>query len=478
MKKFLGDIIKAFSSNIVSLLTGVLVGFFIPKMMGVVGYANYKIYTLYLTYLAFSSLGLGDGLYLKFAGMDKENLDKEAIRYYTQRYYLQILLFFALGIIGSFLFVDTDYRFISIALCFTVISSQIVGLHQNFSMLTSKFGEYSKRIVIKSAFTSILVITLFVHYQTTGNDIKYEIYIIGIIVIEYVLAFWYVYTYRDFSFGKAKIAMRKDEKYYIVLLVGFPLLLSNMAGTVFLNLDRQFVSLLFSKEIYAIYAFAYNMLTLVTTMTSAISLVLFPSMRRIENLDTRTYIQRYLPPFSILVALCLIVYYPLSVIVAKFLDKYIASIEILRIILPGLVLSSCVTVIFFNFYKLENKVKQYFVKTIISISFSVIMNYLAWFFFRDYRAISWASIISLSFWYALAAEYFVRKYKVRIFKNSVYVLTVIIAFYVLTHLIHNFYLGALVYFANFAIITYVFYQKAVKEGYKWMVKNNKKRIGL
>ena len=43
MNRFLGNIFKTFSSNVVSLLSGILVGFFIPKMMGVIGYANYKI---------------------------------------------------------------------------------------------------------------------------------------------------------------------------------------------------------------------------------------------------------------------------------------------------------------------------------------------------------------------------------------------------------------------------------------------------
>ncbi|MBR0343075.1 MAG: oligosaccharide flippase family protein [Oscillospiraceae bacterium] len=461
MKRFLGNIFRAFSSNVISLLTGILVGFFIPKMMGVMGYANYKIYTLYLTYLALTSLGLGDGLYLKFAGKDKEELEKETIRYYTRRYYIQIFGFFVVGVLATFFFIPYEYRFISIALCFTILSSQTVGLHQNFSMLTSRFGEYSKRIVIKSACTALFVIALFMFYRITGNEVSYEIYITGVIAIEYALAIWYIFTYKEFNFGSTK-QQPGQEKYIKVLLVGFPLLLSNMAGSIFLNLDRQFVSILFPKETYAMYAFAYNMFTLVTTMTSAVSLVLFPSMRRIENFDVKSYIQKYLSLFSILVVFCMIVYFPLSVIVVWFLDKYIESIEILRIILPGLVLSSCVTVIFLNFYKLENKVKHYFVKTLISIGFSALMNYLAWTFFHDYKAISWASIISLMFWYGLAVEYFVRTYKVTIVKNILYIMTMFLAFYTLTYFVSNPYLGTMLYLIVFVIIVSVFYPGKVK----------------
>lgn len=474
MNRFLGNIFKTFSSNVVSLLTGILVGFFIPKMMGVIGYANYKIYTLYLTYLALTSLGLGDGLYLRLAGKDKADLNQEEIRYYTRRYYAQMLLFFALGIVATFAFIPSEYRFISIALCFTIFSSQTVGLHQNFSMLTNSFGEYSKRIVIKSACTAVFVIALYTYYRITGNDVRYEVYIVGVIAIEYALAVWYIFTYREFNFGRSKSISGQDG-YLRILLVGFPLLLSNMAGTIFLNLDRQFVSVLFPKETYAIYAFAYNMFTLVTTMTSAVSLVLFPSMRRIENFDVKSYMQKYLSLFSILVVFCMSVYYPLSVIVAWFLDKYIDSIEIFRIILPGLVLSSCVTVIFFNFYKLEDKVKQYFMKTLISIGFSALMNYLAWILFHDYRAISWASILSLIFWYILSAEYFVKKYKVKIGRVCIYVLVMFVVFYGLTYLISNPYLGVALYLLVFIFVTWVFYPDKLKEGYQLIGKRLRHR---
>ncbi len=463
MKKFLNNILKTFIGNIISLMTGILVGFFIPKMMGLVGYANYKTYTLYLTYIALASLGLGDGLLLKFAGKDREELNPESLRYYIHRYYIQILILFVLSAVASFFIIPADSRFIAIALCFTILSSQTVGLHQNISVLTNNFGEYSKRIIIKSACTAAFVLLLYAIFRISGNDIRYEVYVIGVMTIEYSLAIWYVLTYRDFNFGKG-LQHSGDEGYFRMLYMGFPLLLSNMAGTIFLTLDRQFVSILFSKENYAIYAFAYNMLTLVTTMTSAISHVLFPSLRKIESMDIKAYMQKYLSTFSILVTFCMIVYFPLQVIVEWFLEKYTGSIEILKIVLPGLVISSCVTVIFFNFYKLENKVKQYFVKTVIGIVFSATMNYFAWILFHDYRAISWASIISLIFWYGLISEYFVRVYKIRLERVCTYNAVMFVGFYGLTYMISNPYIGALIYLTLFAVVTVLFYPQKVQEG--------------
>lgn len=477
MKKFLNNILKTFFGNIVSLTTGILVGFFIPKMMGLVGYAYYKTYTLYLTYIALASLGLGDGMLLKFAGKDRDQLNPETIRYYLHRYYIQIALLFCVSLVMCLALVDTESQFIVVALCFTIISSQTVSVHQNISMLTNNFGEYSKRIIIKSICTALFVLALFIAYKLTGNEVSYQVYVVGIMTIEYALALWYVYTYKDFNFGRGRRSP-DDESYFRMLYIGFPLLLSNMAGTIFMTLDRQYVSILFPKESYAVYAFAYNMLTLITTMTSAISHVLFPSMRKIENMDIKAYMQKYLTIFSILVCACMIVYFPLSVIVMWFLDKYTGSIEILRIVLPGLVISSCVTVIFFNFYKLENRVKQYFAKTVISIAFSALMNYLAWIIFHDYRAISWASIISLVFWFVLVGELFVRKYRVNFIRIILYIGAMCLSFYGLTYLVSNPYLGALVYFATFIIITWIIYPDKLKDVYLLAIHKIRKRQGV
>ena len=57
-----------------------------------------------------------------------------------------------------------------------------------------------------------------------------------------------------------------------------------------LTIDRQFVSVLFDIETYASYAFAYNLLSLITTVISAISTVLYPT---IKTYDEKTLFLNY-----------------------------------------------------------------------------------------------------------------------------------------------------------------------------------------
>lgn len=464
MGKFLKNIIKMSASNILSLISGVLVGFLIPKVMGLEDYALYKTYTLYVGYLTLLTLGIGDGLNLKFAGCEKDNLDKPLVAYYLHRYYLQLGIMFSTAIILALLILPGEYKFIGVALSVTLFSGNIVSLHQNLSLITSRFNEYSIRTIIKAGCTSIFVIVLFLLNILNDTEINYRLYIIGTILIEAVLAAWYVWSYRDISFIKEK-RVSSDEKHpYLKLMgLGFPLLLSNMAGTVFLSLDRQFVSVLFPKTDYAIYAFAYNMLSLITVMTSAVSLVLFPSMRKVKGIDVKSSLEKFSTIFLMVVSLCLLVYFPLYLFVEGFLDKYASSLEIFRIVLPGILLSSSISVILLNFYKLENQVRRYFSLTAISIGISAFLNFIAYKLTKSYLAISWASILSLAIWYILIIGYFVKKYHISYGKFSVYSLSIMICFYLITGMKVNVVIQGMMYLAFYLLFTLSLYKKEIKE---------------
>lgn len=461
-KGFLNNIIKVSFSNLISLFSGVLVGFLVPKMMGLDGYAYYKIYTLYLTYIALLSFGVGDGLYLRFSGTDKDKLNVQQLRHYLHVYYVQLVAFSAIAFLCACIFARGEYRFIMIALAMIILPSQITAIHQNLSIITSRFNEYSTRVVTKSILTSVLVLVLFVLYRLNGSEIAYQIYIIGVVAIDYVLAIWYMITYKDINFSKSTGKIKYNLKYKDLIYMGFPLLLSNMAGTIFLNLDRQFVSVLFIHKDYAIYAFAYNLLTLITTMASAVSIVIFPSLKKIQNIDVKKEFSKHFTLFTIIIPLSLLVYFPLCFVVSVFFPKYYLSLEVFRIVLPGIMLSASVSVVFINYYKIENRIKTYFAKTVGSILVSAVLNYFVYLVFKSYESISWASIVALLTWYLLALSYFVKKYNITWKKNTCYVLCCMVLFYLITTIIHN----NVVCFFFFAVVLlllmFLFYRNEIK----------------
>lgn len=461
MQSTIKYILKVSISNICSLIAGVLIGFLIPKIMGLEDYANYKIYSLYVTYLAFLSLGFGDGIYLKYSGIDKDKLDKTELNAQLRKYYAQLAIGFLITVLAAF-FVNEKYKFIIFALAFTILSSQITAVHQSLSLLTSSFGEYSLRIVIKSILSVVLVFILFGLYKYKGCDVQYQYFVVGTLMIEYVTAFWYVWTYREFNFCKNSKSYICKTPYKSILAIGFPLLLSNMAASIFLNLDRQFVSVLFKASDYAVYAFAYNMMTLITTMTSAISLVVFPTMKKAKIVNIKAFLNKYMGVFSLFMLLSLCLYFPLCIFIPFFLPKYIQALEIFRIVLPGIMFSSTVSVLLINMYKIENRMMSYLIRTLISIGISALLNYIAFKMFHSYYAISWASIISLFVWYLMTLMFFVRKYRVKWLRSTITMLLGCLIFYVTTSCFDKRYIfSGVIYIVLILIVGILFWGKTI-----------------
>lgn len=87
----LKNIVKVSLSNLCIVISGVFVGFLIPKVLGVEEYGYYKIFTLYATYIGIFSFGISEGVYLKYSGIEYSRLNKQKIRCFTKLiFYIQI----------------------------------------------------------------------------------------------------------------------------------------------------------------------------------------------------------------------------------------------------------------------------------------------------------------------------------------------------------------------------------------------------
>ena len=74
------NILKVFSANFMQLISSLVVGFFVPAILSIEGYADLKTYTLYISYIGFFHLGFLDGIYIKYGGKKLENIDKKQLK--------------------------------------------------------------------------------------------------------------------------------------------------------------------------------------------------------------------------------------------------------------------------------------------------------------------------------------------------------------------------------------------------------------
>lgn len=473
-KKFAKNIGVVLFSNIISVLAGILVGFIIPKIMGVSEHGYYKTFTLYSSYIGLLHFGFIDGIYLKFAGKKYEDLDKERFKAYTKFLLSLETIVTLLIVVSSVFFLSTEYFLVVLFVGLNVLATNVTTYFEFISQITMRFTRITIRNVIRCGLTITSVIILYILYKFNSVTIYNYMYVAIVVSIHYALAIWYMITYRDITFGKSSIRAVKNDIFNF-FKVGIPLLLANLVAQFVFLADQQVVQTLFDNDTFSTYAFAYTMINLITVATSAISVVLYPTLRTMNNDTIKNNYSKINAYLLMFVAFCLIAYYPLLFIVEHFLSQYYDSMETFRIILPGVLISSSISVIKYNCYKTFNKINNYFFKSLFILALSIAANLTVYFIYHNTMSISMVSIAVLIVWYLLVELYFIRTYHVKWISNFLYMILVIAGFYG-SLFIPGLLLSGVSYLAYYIVLTIVFNYSILKNLFgkvrSWLKKRN------
>lgn len=458
--KTIRSIAKVAFSNMLTLLSGVFVGLILPKIIGVTDYGYYKTFSLYISYIGLFHFGIEDGIYLKYGGKDLSELEENKFHFYTL---FLVVIEGAIGLITagvSCLWLEGDIRFIFIFVAIYLFTVNIGNFYQFISQITERFNELTIIGVIRSVLTIASVLLLWL-LARGGYSVNYKLYIVCTVTASAVILVMYTLIYRKLTFGKlipVKEGLR-DIGYFVK--IGLPLMVANLCSTLLLTIDRQFVNILFDTDTYAVYAFAYNLLSLITTATSAISVVLFPIIKRLDEKELPANYSKTISIILVFVSACLLVYFPICPFIEWFLPQYTGALVVFRVILPGLVGTSAVTIIMHNYYKATGHNLRFFLISIVILALAVAADLVAYLIFRTTISISVVSIFVILVWYAAAEFFFIKKFHVSWVRNLLFMLCCMGAFYGITE-IPNIYIGFAAYLVSFAALFVLFFFKEIR----------------
>lgn len=468
-KKIVKNIIIVTISNFIKLFAGILVGFVIPKIMGETNYGYYKTFSLYLGYVGLFHFGFIDGIYLIFAGKKYDDLNKKSFRFYSRFLVCMETIISLILIAVSLCFINSYIGFILLFISISLFATNLTSYYQFISQITGRFKELSFRNLIQSILQALAVIVCgSLWYFGVISELYYKIFVIIWTSILVLLSLWYVITYKDITFGKSntfRLELPNIKKFFIV---GFPLMIANLVASLILTIDKQFVSILTNNGLYTIgefgiYSFAYTMLNIITTVISAISVVLYPTIKNYSYEKLKNNYNYLISIICIVTSICLLAYQPLCFIVTKWLPKYVDSLIIFRVILPGLILSSCVTMIMFNYYKALGKHFLFFIISVVILGVSILANVIAYFTTKELIWISIASVIIIGVWYIISDVIVTRTLKIKNIKNYLFIIIVISSFYLVTCFISNIFLSFFIYFLIILFSVLIFYLNVLKK---------------
>jgi O-antigen/teichoic acid export membrane protein len=479
-KNAIVDILKVTLSNVCSLVSGILIGFLIPKILGYEDYGFYKTFVLYSSYLGLLHFGISDGVYFIFAGKRKEELDKRKIHSVLLFIFFLELFFSTVGVGISSFFINISkygvaFLFVSIYCVFLNMENIYSGLCQ----ATRDFGFISWVGIIKSCTNIAYVITFYCLVKSFNiSNINFTTFCILPILVSVISDVLYTIRLRNFIFtnGENFDALLKDLKNYMI--AGIPLLLANLTTQLIMTCDKQIIAIFYPVEqsnIFSIFSFAYSMLSLITVATNAIGTVLYPYMR---DKNTNILISNFSEMYSIIVtftAFACLSFFFLDWFVGAFLSKYNDAIPIFRILLPGLVINTPVTVLMHSYYKTLNKEKVYFIQNILALLLAIISDIFGYYFItlkyspNNPIAIVIASVVVIALWYVMSESYLVKHYKIKHWKNDIYLLIIVIGFYLIAFLSSK-WIGFSIYLLFVVVITILVYFKEISQFLKRKVR--------
>jgi O-antigen/teichoic acid export membrane protein len=206
------------------------------------------------------------------------------------------------------------------------------------------------------------------------------------------------------------------------------------------------------------------MISLITVATSAIGTVLYPTLKSSNRDLLIKSFEKLVMIFSAFVCLCILVYFPLCKFVNVFFadqTKYIESLPVFRVILPSLVFSCTLAVIIHTYYKTFELNTIYFFIVIGALAMSIAANFVAYYFWSTTEAISFASVIITAIWYFVSVVLLAKKIQIKWLKTGLYMFTMVLIFYIVAFLIDIWWLGLIVYFVSYLIITFIYNYKYI-----------------
>lgn len=441
------DISSVFSSNVINLLIGIIIGFLVPAFLSLDQYAYLKTYTLYIGFVGILHFGFIDGLYIKYGGKIESEIDKSILKgEHNFLLFFQLIVTVLTLLLGVFLKDN-----ILIAVSVAVLPLNMQSLFQFLFQALGQFSLYSKIMLLTP--NLLLVMNLFIIYILKLDN--YWPFIIGTLIINYIV---FIGLELDFMRkGKGSkptydlLRIKKDFQVGIFVMIG------NLSTIFLYSIDRWFVKYLFSVRAFAFYSFAISMMTAINILISSVTMTLYPYL--IRHQDERIY-KKFKTYFLILGTLFSGVYFVFSFIVKFFLPKYMPSLQIISVLFAGFPVIIVINALYVNLYKAQKQERRYFFTVFKMLVVSIFVIISGVLIFKRPQSIAIATTLSLYVWYIYSARDF--KSLAITFKEVIYFGCYLSVFF-LTSMSFNWWKGALIYFSLIILINLGFYFKDIRE---------------
>ncbi len=377
-KKLAKNLILSIAAQAISVITSFVLGFIVPKFIDNYQYSYWQTYVLYVGYVGVLHFGLLDGIVLRYSQYDYDELDKPRVR--SQ---FQLLLMFTsfLAIIGCLipLFLnDNITKEIVILVSVGIVIKNIFGYTSYSFQITNRITKYAVLIIAQRAAYAVFVVVLLAcrvnnFYWYCIADLFGEVFGIALGAI----------FNRGMYFGKTIPIRDCFKECWFNVSAGIMLMVANLSSSLLVGGAKMVIQWRWDELVFGQVSFSFSVSNIFLTFVTAISVVLFPSLKRMEESELPDVYGKIRNAISPLLFFAMILYFPGCWILDMWLPNYANSLVYLGILLPIIIFSSKVSLLTNNYLKAYRKEKLMLVINVASVALGMAMFALGAYVFNS-----------------------------------------------------------------------------------------------
>lgn len=350
----------------ISMIVSFVVGFIVPKSLNEFQYAYWQTFVLYVGYVGILHFGMLDGIVLRYSEYDYEELDKSIINSQFRVLASWITLCSIVTICISFFIFKGTSRIIIILVAIGMMTKNLFTYMSYILQITNRIKKYAL-IVITQRVIYVSIISMLILLKNNNFIFYCLAELVGDIVASIV---GFKFNSAIFS-AKIKGIKFALQEAWINVQAGIILMAANWASMLFVGMAKIIIQLRWDILTFGKVSFSFSIANLFLSFVSAMSVVLFPTLKRMRKEQLPSLYQNIRGVLSAALFTIMILYFPGCLILKMWLPKYSISLYYLGYLLPIIIFTSKVSMLTNNYLKAYRKEKKLFVINIVSISIGI-----------------------------------------------------------------------------------------------------------
>lgn len=381
-KKFATNVILSIAAQIISLVISFITTLVVPRFIDTYQYAYWQTYVLYVGYVGVLHFGLLDGLVLRYSKYDYEELDKARLR--SQ---FAALLSFT-GVIAvimgavSLLVLGGENKLIFTLVAIGIVTKNFATYGSYMLQITNRINKYVVMIIAQRVTYGCVVVLLL----ALGVNDFYWYCIADLCGDVAAIAIGLCFN-RGLYLGKTVKLREAFRELKTNVAAGIILMMANWSAMLMIGSAKMLVQWRWDELVFGKVSFAFSVSSVFLVFVTAISVVLFPSLQRIDRDKLPRLYKGIRGALSPLLFFIMLFYFPGCWILEKWLPAYTPSLTYLGILLPIIIYSSKVSLLTNNYLKVYRKEKSMLLVNVVSIAVGIVLFALCAFAFDSLIAL-------------------------------------------------------------------------------------------